>query len=55
LPISSAPEQVAHHLREQLMRKVWVGMIHGAPVLARQRGLARMTIDAALSLLEKEG
>ena len=55
LHIASASEQAAHYLREQLMRKVWVGTIPGGPVLASQLGVGRMTIEAALSMLENEG
>jgi DNA-binding LacI/PurR family transcriptional regulator/biotin operon repressor len=55
LHIASASEQAANYLREQLIRKVWVGTIPGGPVLASQLGVGRMTIEAALSMLEKEG
>ena len=55
LHIASASEQAANYLREQLMRKVWVGTIPGGPVLASQLGVGRMTIEAALSMLENEG
>jgi hypothetical protein len=37
------------------MRNVWVGTIPEGPVLASQLGGGRMTIEAALSMLEKEG
>ena len=53
--ISNASEQVANHLREQLIRNVWVETIPGGERLARHLGVGRMTIEAALSLLEKEG
>ena len=55
LHIATAAEQVANHLREQLMRKVWVGTIPGGQILAGQLGVGRMTIEAALSMLENEG
>ena len=55
LHIASASEQAASYLREQLIRKVWVGTIPGGPVLASQLGVGRMTIEAALSMLENEG
>ncbi len=55
LHIASASEQAANYLREQLVRKVWVGTIPGGPVLASQLGVGRMTIEAALSMLENEG
>jgi hypothetical protein len=35
-PISSAPEQVANHLREQLMLKAWVNTMLGGASLARE-------------------
>jgi DNA-binding LacI/PurR family transcriptional regulator/biotin operon repressor len=53
--ISSAPEQVAHHMREQLILKVWVNTMPGGESLARELGVGRMTIEAALTQLEKEG
>jgi DNA-binding LacI/PurR family transcriptional regulator len=53
--ISSAPEQVAKHLREQLILKVWVNTMPGGASLARELGVGRMTIEAALTQLEKEG
>ena len=55
LHIASAAEQVANHLREQLIRKVWVGTMPGGEGLARHLGVGRMTIEAALSMLENEG
>ena len=55
LYITSAAEQTAHHLREQLIRKAWVGTMPGGPELASQLGVGRMTIEAALSMLESEG
>ena len=53
--ITSASEQVVNHLREQLIDKVWVGTMPGGEGLARQLGVGRMTIEAALSMLESEG
>ena len=55
LHISSASEQTAHYLREQLIRKAWVDTMPGGPELASQLGVGRMTIEAALSMLESEG
>ena len=55
LHIATAAEQVANHLREQLMRKVWVDTIPGGQILAGQLGVGRMTCDTALSMLESEG
>ena len=55
LHIATAAEQVANHLREQLISKVWVGTIPGGQILAGQLGVGRMTCDTALSMLESEG
>ena len=55
LRITTAAEQVATHLRDQLARKVWVDIMPGSEKLARQLGVGRMTVDAALGILEKEG
>lgn len=55
LQILSASEQVAEHLRELLSRRVWTGTIPGGERLARELGVGRMTVEAALSLLEEEG
>ena len=55
LRILTAAEQVANHLREELAREVWTGTMPGGAALARELGVGRMTVDAALELLEKEG
>jgi DNA-binding LacI/PurR family transcriptional regulator/biotin operon repressor len=55
LHITSASEQTAHYLREQLIRQAWVDTMPGGPELASQLGVGRMTIEAALSMLESEG
>ncbi|MBT8043447.1 MAG: substrate-binding domain-containing protein [Verrucomicrobiae bacterium] len=55
LRILSAAEQVADHLREELGRGVWTGKMPGGAALARELGIGRMTADAALELLEKQG
>jgi LacI family transcriptional regulator len=51
----TAAEQVADHLRRQLSRGEWTGIMPGGARLARELGVGRMTIEAALAQLEKEG
>lgn len=53
--VLSASEQVAEHLRERLSRGIWTGTMPGGERLSRQLGVGRMTIEAALGQLEKEG
>ena len=55
LRVLSASEQVAEHLREQLSRRIWTEMMPGGERLSRELGVGRMTVEAALSLLEDEG
>ena len=55
LRILSASEQVAEHLREQLSRQVWTETMPGGERLSRELGVGRMTVEAALSMLEDEG
>lgn len=55
LRIYSAAEQVARHLKEELARGVWSGTMPGGAALARELGVGRMTVDAALEILETEG
>lgn len=55
LVISTAAEQVATHLREELRRHVWRGKIPGSDKLAAALGIGGNTAEAALVLLEKEG
>lgn len=55
LRVLSASEQVAEHLREQLSRRVWTETMPGGERLARELGVGRMTIEAALGMLEEEG
>ena len=55
LRVLSASEQVAEYLKEQLSRRVWTGTMPGGERLARQLGVGRMTIEAALTQLEDEG
>lgn len=53
--IRSPAEQVADHLRGELMRGVWSKEMPGTPMLAERMGLDRKTITAALAFLEEEG
>ena len=53
--ILSASEQVAAHLRSELMSGRWQRFMPGADLLTRELGVGRNTIDAALLQLEKEG
>lgn len=55
LRVYSAAEQVANHLRQELSKGVWTGKMPGGASLCRELGVGRMTVDAALDLLEKEG
>lgn len=55
LKILSASEQVADYLREQLSRGIWMGSMPGGERLSRDLGVGRMTVEAALSMLEEEG
>ncbi len=54
LRILSASEQVAEHLREQISRQIHSGTMPGGERLARQLGVGRMTVEAALAMLEEE-
>lgn len=53
--VRSATEQVAEHLRGELLRRRWVGFLPGSSWLARELGVGHSTLDAALALLEAEG
>lgn len=55
LTLLSPSQQVATHLRGELLRGVWSGTMPGAPLLAAELEVDRKTIDAALRLLEEEG
>ena len=55
IKIVSASEQVAEYLRKQLLQKVWVDIMPGGEKLARKLGVGRMTIDNALTILERDG
>ena len=55
LRILTAAEQVANYLREQVMKGERTEKMPGGAALASELGVGRMTVDAALDLLEKEG
>ena len=51
----SIVDQVATHLREELMQGRWSGVIPGRDRLARELGVNGSTIERALGQLEREG
>ncbi len=53
--ILSAPEQVAEHLRDELMRGRWSGTLPGIHRLSAELGFPRKPVERALLLLEKQG
>jgi len=53
--VLSAVEQVVEHLRQELIRGAWSGMMPGGDRLAKELGIGRNTVEAALRRLEKEG
>jgi DNA-binding LacI/PurR family transcriptional regulator len=55
LIITTAAEQVAAHLRAEILRGVWSGAMPGGDRLAAELGIGCNTAEAALALLEKEG
>jgi DNA-binding transcriptional ArsR family regulator len=55
LKTSSVTEQAATHLREELRKGRWSGLMPGRRVLARDLGVSHSTVQGALDLLEKEG
>jgi DNA-binding LacI/PurR family transcriptional regulator len=55
LRVSNASEQVAAHLRGEIAKRTWSELMPGGDRLARDLGVGRNTIDAALLQLEKEG
>ncbi|MCH7226089.1 substrate-binding domain-containing protein [Haloferula sp. A504] len=54
LTILSPSEQVAAHLREELLRGRWGETMPGGPSLAAALGIDKKTVEAALGLLEEE-
>lgn len=55
LRILSPSEQVAEHLKGELLRGRWTTSIPGVPSLAAEMGVNRKTVDAALRQLDSEG
>jgi DNA-binding LacI/PurR family transcriptional regulator len=53
--ILSAVEQVAAHLRLEILRGQWSGHLPGVDRLAPELGVSRKTLEAALRQLEVEG
>ncbi|BCX48846.1 GntR family transcriptional regulator [Haloferula helveola] len=55
LQVLTASDQVAQHLRDEIARGTWKDVMPGSDRLARELGVGRNTIDAALLILEQEG
>ena len=55
LRILSPSEQVAEHLKGELLRGRWMHSIPGVPSLAAEMGVNRKNVDAALRQLDSEG
>lgn len=53
--LQSPPEQLAAHLRGQILRGVWRGGMPGAPAVATELGVDHRMVIAAFHLLENEG
>jgi DNA-binding LacI/PurR family transcriptional regulator len=53
--ILAASEQVAEHLRNELTKGTWSGLMPGSNRLARELGVGGNTLEAALKQLENEG
>lgn len=53
--ILTAAQQVAAHLREELLRGEWSGRMPGGDKLAFELGVGRDTVESALRALENEG
>ncbi len=53
--VLTATEQVADHLRSEIGRRRWAGHLPGSNVLAKELGIGKGTIEAALVMLEEEG
>ena len=51
----SRSEQLAEHLRQEIMGRRWIGTMPGAPALAAETGVERKTVTRALAQLEREG
>ncbi|MFU8892362.1 MAG: substrate-binding domain-containing protein [Luteolibacter sp.] len=53
--VLTAAEQVAKHLREEIARGTWTGMMPGEDRLMARLGVGRNTIKTALKRLENDG
>ena len=53
LRVLTAAEQVAKFLEDEIQAGTWKGVMPGGAALAKDLGVGRMTVDAALDLLEK--
>jgi DNA-binding LacI/PurR family transcriptional regulator len=53
--ILSAAEQVAGHLRQEIVRGIRSGEMAGAIALAAELGVNHKTVESALALLERDG
>ena len=51
----SASEQLAAHLKDELVRGTWTGLMPGEERLLAQLGVGQATVRAALRQLEDEG
>lgn len=55
LHLQSAAAQVAAHLRMELLRGTWSGLMPGVRALSEELGVNHKTVEAALERLEHEG
>ena len=55
LTILSPSEQVAEHLRGELLRGRWRGTLPGVPTLAAEFGVDHKAVASAIRLLERKG
>ena len=55
LQLFSHAEQVATHLRAELLRGRWIAALPGTQRLGKELGVNHNTVEAALRLLEQEG
>lgn len=53
--VLSAAEQVSNHLKEELLRGTWVGLMPGEDRLMALLGIGRNTVGQALSILVADG
>jgi len=51
----SPSDQVAMHLRDEILEGRWRREVSGTPALSEELGVDRKTVTAALNLLQKEG